>query len=493
MFHLIKKHQHFLKNGIILILSLLITTNISAQRNAQIWFVKAGAKGDGSTAESPLGSTTTLETVSGPSDLIIVLPGERSLEGGLALKKGQTLIGLPQAGQQPIITNTDTVRNDGNGLVLAGDNRIWNIRIENTYASGIIGTTVSGNRIEGVVVYGANQSGTFTTFYSPSGESPPHGGILFLNDRSDLSIENYIMDSEIVDATAVGVASIANRNSQSRLVIHNSRVEKGNSLGRLDIGIVCLAGGPGAESNLEIDKCVVQGRTSMGGRNITVFAAGDGRATAVVERSTLGAVGQDGVLATAHFIPAEVSVDIRECLIENAGQTNVEGTISNLAVSDPARVEDTKVSIRIENSIIRNAGIGDRFEMDTLDTGNIWMGATDMAQQMDPTSTAPFPPGSYQLTLRNCQVNEGKDFGVGFGNTRSDLSPEKASFEVLLQDNKIMNNGPAEIMIAAPGARIDARRNCWGTSEGLPKSRIRLLGAGKLDQLDASEPLPCEQ
>lgn len=494
MFYLIKKHQHFLKNGIVLILSILIATNISAQRNSQIWFVKAGAKGDGSTVESPLGSTTILETVSGPSDLIILLPGEGPLDGGLALKKGQTLIGLPQAGQQPIITNTDTVRNDGNGLVLAGDNRIWNIRIEDTYASGIIGINVSGNRIEGVAVYGANQSGTFTAVNPPPTENPPHGGILFLNSPTGLSVENYITNAEVIDATAVGIASVASVNTQSRLVIHNTRVEKGKELNRLDIGIVGVAGGPGAESHLEIDKCVVQGRTSLGGRNIMVFAANDAKATAVIERSTLGAVGQDGILATASFIPAEVSVDIRECLIENASQMNVEGTISNQMVIDPARAEDTKVSINIENSIIRNAGVGERFELDTLGiTGNIWMGTTDMAQQIDPTSTAPFPPGSFQLTLRNCQVSEGKEYGIGFGNYRLDLPPEKASFKVLLQGNKIMNNGPAEIMIAAPGTRIDARGNCWGTKAGLSQNKIRLLGAAKLDHLDASNPIPCEE
>ena len=116
-----------------------------------------------------------------------------------------------------------------------------------------------------------------------------------------------------------------------------------------------------------------------------------------------------------------------------------------------------------------------------------------MAQQMDPESTAAFAPGNYELTLRNCLISDGKDFGIGFGNIRQQLAPEQSSFKVLLQENKIMNNGGAEIIIAAPGARIDARGNCWGTMDGLLKSKIRMLGTAKPGQIDSSKPLLCDQ
>ncbi len=483
---------HLLKNVMIIALSLL-AAGILAQPAPSVWFVKAGAQGNGTSAESPLGSTETLEAVSRPLDLIIVLSGAGVLDGGIALKSGQTLIGVPQAEQKPVITNTGPHQNGGNGLVLAGDNRIWNIRIENTFASGILGSNVSGNRIEQVEVFGANQSATSTDLSHPIFGEFPHGGILFLNKDSSLSVENFIANVDIVDATAISLVSVATGGAQSRLIVYGSRVEKGSPLNRTDMGILVVADGPSAQTILEIDRSVVQGRTSMGGRNVVALASRQAKTTAVIKRSFLGPVGQDGVLAAATQIPAEVNLDIRESVIENAGQTNIEGTILNLPAHDPARADETNISIRVENCTIRHAGLGDKFEMDTIGNGNIWLGSSAMAQQMDPDSRAPFAPGRYQLRLLNSLISDGKDFGIGFGNVWQQLAPEKSSFEVLLQDNRIMNNGKAEIMIAAPGAHIDARRNCWGKVDGLSEDRIRMLNTAELGQIDTSEPLPCKE
>ena len=47
-------------------------------------------------------------------------------------------------------------------------------------------------------------------------------------------------------------------------------------------------------------------------------------------------------------------------------------------------------------------------------------------------------------------------------------------------------------MIYAPHARIDARGNCWGQTEGLPEHRVTTLSPAKLTQLDVTEPISCK-
>ena len=306
-----RKHQYALKNELVMAFLFFMVTSIWAQQDPAVWFVKAGAMGDGTSIQNPIGSTKAVEDVSLPTDLIVILSGEDPLDGGFALKSGQVLIGLPHSDQKPVITNTNPERNGGSGLILAGDNRIWNIRIENTFASGIVGSNVSGNRIEEVEILGPNQSGTTTDLSHPLFGKFPHGGIIFLNNGDDLFAENYIADVDIVDARAIGLASFAKGGAQSRLFVYGSRVEGGNRLNRTDMGILAMADGPSSQTILEVDKSVVQGRTSMAARNIVVFASRDAKASAVIEMCTLGPVGQDGVLAVASQIPAEVSLDIR--------------------------------------------------------------------------------------------------------------------------------------------------------------------------------------
>lgn len=78
----------------------------AAESRARIWFVQASGNGDGSSAARPLGTMAQLETVSGAGDVILLLPSDRALDGGLALKPGQALIGLPEGLRLPAITNS---------------------------------------------------------------------------------------------------------------------------------------------------------------------------------------------------------------------------------------------------------------------------------------------------------------------------------------------------------------------------------------------------
>ncbi len=98
---------------------------------------------------------------SGAGDTIFLLPSDSGFEGGLALKLGQSLIGLNQDGRKPVITNSDLKRNGGCGNVLADNTLVSNVRIEHAVASGICGSYASDVRIDGVDVHGANRSESY--------------------------------------------------------------------------------------------------------------------------------------------------------------------------------------------------------------------------------------------------------------------------------------------------------------------------------------------
>lgn len=84
--------------------------------------------------------------------------------------------------------------------------------------------------------------------------------------------------------------------------------------------------------------------------------------------------------------------------------------------------------------------------------------------------------------------------GLEFGNLESltEGQTDKSEYDVVLRGNTIVNNGEAEIMIYAPHARIDARGNGWGRSEGLPEHRVTTVSPAKLTQLDVTEPISCK-
>ena len=77
---------------------------------------------------------------------------DEPLDGGVALKPGQTLIGHAEAGRKPAITNSNAARNGGNGVVLADDCKVLDVRIERTRASGVLGFNVTGACLLGVDV-----------------------------------------------------------------------------------------------------------------------------------------------------------------------------------------------------------------------------------------------------------------------------------------------------------------------------------------------------
>jgi hypothetical protein len=117
-----------------------------------VWFSRAQASGDGTSPARPIGSSIGLDAVTKPGDVIILLASDDPLDGGVMLKPGQSLIGHAEAGRKPAVTNSNADRNGGNGVVLADDCKILEVRIERTRARGVLGFNVTGAYLLGVEV-----------------------------------------------------------------------------------------------------------------------------------------------------------------------------------------------------------------------------------------------------------------------------------------------------------------------------------------------------
>ncbi len=304
---------------------------VTAQATAAVWFVRSQATGDGTSAAVPMGSTAALEAATKPGDVIILMPGKEPFDGGIALKKGQSLIGLADGNRKPSITNSHAEQNGGNGVLLADDCKVLNVRIGSVQASGVLGVDVTGACLLAVEVEDANQSSGYTTAKTNILGPISHGGILFIASRSGPAIENRLVQCSVTNTRGIGIGTFALGGAQSRLVLANTSAIGGGLVQPLfDMGLIALADGRNSEAHLEIDNTTCSGRLSNQGRNVLVFASAQAKATARIERSRLGTTGQDGVVAVAAMNPATAEVLIRDSIIEKAGQMNIEGSILNL-------------------------------------------------------------------------------------------------------------------------------------------------------------------
>jgi len=148
------------------------------------WFVSATAPsgGDGS-ADAPFNTLAAVQQASQPGDTIIIEPAPLDippLDGGIALKPGQRLIGggppVLQIGQPliqggppvvgpsgldslPQITNSTNATNSGDAVTLAVNTEVRNLVIAGAYRGGIYGLDVVDVEIRDNDVSGFNTSG----------------------------------------------------------------------------------------------------------------------------------------------------------------------------------------------------------------------------------------------------------------------------------------------------------------------------------------------
>lgn len=448
------------------------------------WFVQAGATGDETNVEHPTGSLESIERWSAAGDRIVVLPTDAVLYGGIALKAGQRVVGLVRAGRKPVISNSDSTRHLGCGVLVANGSVVANVRVEGTVASGIYGRNASGVRIDSVDVRGTNRGQSFIEAAFPTLPGRvPHGGMVFVH--ADTAADVEVTASTVIETSGVGIASIASGVAHTRLSIRHTRVEGGTRMDFYDIGIAALVKDRTATTRLAISDSHVKGRLSRSGRNVMIAASGGGRADARIDRIVSGATGQDGIVGAVMQSPSEITIHISDSVVEDAGQMNVEGSLVNLPPEAGARAGEARVSIEIERTIIRHAGAVPGFE-DVA--ANVWMGGSQFIAK-DPPAV-----GRYRLRITNSRIDSAGRAGLEFGNRRITAAglTEASAFDVAVRGSTIEKNGEADVKIVARGVRIDARRNCWGQPTGLAEDRVMVFSPAERSQLDATEPLSCE-
>lgn len=470
------------------LVALVIATAASAEPETPTqWYVRAGAGGDGTSADRPAGTLAQLERLSAPGDQLFVLVGDTPLEGGITLKRGQLLTGVAKDGRKPVITNSSLARTGGVGVQLASASQVSNVRIEASFASGIYGRNVTDIRIDKVDVSDANRGQAFTDFSYPSlpdavSRPVPHGGIVLVHSEAAARVE--VTASTVTQAAGFGIASFASGTADVRLTVHGTRVEGGSRIESHDIGIATMVKDPDAKTHLELLDSIITGRLTRSGRNVSLRAASGSRADARIERVLSGAVGQDGIVGTVVQSPSDVSIHISDSVIEDAGQMNVEGTLLNLPPEANAPANAGRIAIEIERTVIRNAGAVHGFE-DVA--ANVWLGGSLWIRG------APPAVGQYALKVTDSRIEGAGGAGLEFGNKQITAAgrTETSQFDVVLRGNSISGNGQADLKLHAPTARIDARKNCWGNAQGLAEDRIQLFAPAQRTQLDAAEALQC--
>lgn len=151
-----------------------VASRLSAE--SRTWYASASAPagGDGS-RENPFDSLQALEDISADGDTLVILPAPLDvapLDGGIALKPGQRLIGdgpdvvLQQSdaavagsaslSAAPRIQNTQPLRLNGDAVRLAENTEVRNLVVTAAARGAIYGLNVPGVRIQGNDISGYN-------------------------------------------------------------------------------------------------------------------------------------------------------------------------------------------------------------------------------------------------------------------------------------------------------------------------------------------------
>ncbi|MFX0577304.1 hypothetical protein [Nocardia nepalensis] len=129
------------------------TTVHAAAEPGRTWYVSAAAvPGGNGTEATPFNTLAAVQQASDAGDTIIVLAAPAPLDGGIALKSGQHLVG-----RGGTLTNT-TAANDGDAVRLAPDTEVRDLIVAGAQRGGIYGRNIGGVVLAGNTVTGANRA-----------------------------------------------------------------------------------------------------------------------------------------------------------------------------------------------------------------------------------------------------------------------------------------------------------------------------------------------
>jgi hypothetical protein len=226
------------------VLSVLSALALSAPASARTLYVSASGSSTGNgTRSAPFQNLAAVERASKPGDTIIVLATPLDLpplEGGIALKNGQNLIGDgPKVAMTmtPLIfgariTNTTTA-NSGDAVVMADNASVSNLVILNARRSGIYMNDATGVSVTGNVISASNTSCTPALGYEGQRYSgrPMHGYAAVMADYTSRTASFSVIGNRIHDGMCMdGIHVRAGGNS-----VVNGRIDQ-NVITRLQQG-----------------------------------------------------------------------------------------------------------------------------------------------------------------------------------------------------------------------------------------------------------------
>ncbi|WP_194813746.1 right-handed parallel beta-helix repeat-containing protein [Nocardia sp. XZ_19_385] len=129
-----------------------VLPGFAAADPGRTWYVGANAAADGNGSEAaPFNTLAAVSAASGDGDSIVVLPASTPLDGGIALKTGQKLLGRGGA-----LTNT-TAAHDGDAVRLAPGTEVRDIIVAGAQRAGIYGRNVGSVVISGNTITDTNR------------------------------------------------------------------------------------------------------------------------------------------------------------------------------------------------------------------------------------------------------------------------------------------------------------------------------------------------
>ncbi|MGZ4741912.1 MAG: hypothetical protein ACXVYS_01760 [Oryzihumus sp.] len=150
---------------------------VGATTATHTWYVSAAAApGGNGTQKAPFNTLAAVEQASVAGDTIIVMPSGPTLaplDGGIALKPNQHLIGSGPSvvggslTNTPRITNTSATQHNGDAVQLASGDEVTNLVITGAYRGGIYGNNVAGVNVHGNDVTAYNTSCADGFFIAP--------------------------------------------------------------------------------------------------------------------------------------------------------------------------------------------------------------------------------------------------------------------------------------------------------------------------------------
>lgn len=366
-------------------------------------------------AKNPYDSLAAVEANAQCDEIIVVWSGV-TLDGGIALRDEQRLKGKKgPGGELPVITNS-TIHLEGVGVILARDNRLKHLHIQDTQNSGILGgfgaQPFGGDLvIQSILVTGANQSGEIfdpvNVIFAPS---------ILLGSAADIDIT--IKNSEVGEANVASIV-IYQLDGHADILIKKTMVRDQGEVSEdyeVSPGIAVLATGSSSLDVAVIDTTVhnIGGEFFSNSDGLLFLNVGSGAMTVNVDGYRYSNPDEGGYSGT--------STGIEMGFFGSSGGGSFDGVVTNSVIED---------AYAAGIQVLDQGGGGGNFLNVHIHDNEIYDTAAGSGISLD---TRDSPNGTHTVTIENNLIVNAGFAGISYGNFIS----QQTLVEMLIQKNTII-------------------------------------------------------